>query len=286
MVNWFDAGGAAYARARPGYPAELARWLVEAADAGDGGAAGHGRGPLVVDVGCGNGQFTALLAERSGRVVGIDPSRSQLASGSAAGRLACGAAERLPVAGAVAGLVTAAQAAHWFDLPAFCAEVRRIAAPGALLALITYATPAIGAIADEEPGRGRSGDGADTGPGEDAARLADRFDRFYRGRDGVGPYWPPERGHIDDGYAHMAVPFEELPSDPRAPASAIERRWTYEELLAYVSTWSAARAARAAGRGDVIDAFAEDLRGLWGGADVRRLVHWEVTTRLFRIRRR
>ncbi|MGX5669457.1 hypothetical protein ACWKWD_01975 [Kocuria rhizophila] len=43
-----------------------------------------------------------------------------------------------PVADGSAVLVTAAQAAHWFDLPAFSAQARRIAAPGVALALISY----------------------------------------------------------------------------------------------------------------------------------------------------
>jgi SAM-dependent methyltransferase len=53
--NWFDQGGQAYARFRPDYPPELGARLASMAPA-------HG---LAVDVGCGNGQLTQLLAPRS-----------------------------------------------------------------------------------------------------------------------------------------------------------------------------------------------------------------------------
>jgi len=35
-------------------------------------------------------------------------------------------------------LATAAQAAHWFDLPAYYAEVRRVTRPGGIIALVSY----------------------------------------------------------------------------------------------------------------------------------------------------
>lgn len=47
-------------------------------------------------------------------------------------------AERLHVGDRSACLVTAAQAAHWFELPRFYDEVRRVSIPGAMLALFSY----------------------------------------------------------------------------------------------------------------------------------------------------
>ena len=51
-------------------------------------------------------------------------------------RSAEGRAEALPVPDACAGMITAAQAFHWFDIPRARAECQRVLAPGGQVALI------------------------------------------------------------------------------------------------------------------------------------------------------
>ena len=70
--NWFDQGGAAYARFRPEYPPELAAFFARVAPTP----------ALAVDVGCGTGQLTTQLAEHFERTIGLDPSADQLANAS------------------------------------------------------------------------------------------------------------------------------------------------------------------------------------------------------------
>lgn len=242
-TNWFDHGGGAYAQFRPEYPAELARFLA--------GIAPDRR--QAVDVGCGNGQLTRQLADHFARVIGLDPSADQLANALAHDGVhyQCAAAERLPVADRSTSLVTAAQAAHWFDLPAFYAEARRIARDGSVIALVSYGVPRL------EP-----------------AGLQERFSHFYWRE--IGPYWPAERKLVDSGYADLAFPFPEL----TAPAIGIDRSWRLAEVLGYVSTWSAVRRARETDRSDIVDAFARDLGALWGDPATARPVSWPVTMRL------
>jgi SAM-dependent methyltransferase len=242
--NWFDQGGQAYSRFRPEYPPELARLLASLSP----GTA------LAVDVGCGSGQLTAQLALHFDEVLGVDPSADQLAHAVKPPRVAylCAPAERLPLPDRVADLVTAAQAAHWFDLPRFYEEVRRVGARNALLALVTYGVPRL----DEE--------------------LDPRFARFYWQE--IGPYWPPERRLVDTGYADLPFPFEALP----APSLEIRKEWTLEELLGYISTWSAVRSVREASREDVLRRFASDLAALWGDPARRREVRWPIHLRLGR----
>ena len=86
-------------------------------------------------------------------------------------------------------LVTVAQALHWFDVTAFYAEARRVARPGALLAVWNYPRP-------QFVGR----------------RARPPFPRVLP--DVVGPYWPPERRHIEANYTTLPFPFER----DRAPA--------------------------------------------------------------------
>lgn len=240
--NWFDAGGSAYARFRPEYPPELAAFLATLAPAR----------ALAVDVGCGNGQLTVQLARHFESVLGLDPSADQIANAQAHDkvRFVCAPAEKLPVDDGSVNLITAAQAAHWFDLPRFFDEARRVAAPGAAIALISYG------VLKLEPA------------------LMDRFRRFYY--EEIGPYWPPERKRVDSGYADIEFPFEE----GSAPSIAMRKDWDLDELLGYVSTWSAVRSAREAGRDDMLTSFAEDLSGLWGGRETRRAVEWPLNMRV------
>ena len=240
--NWFDAGGSNYARFRPEYPPALASFLA-------------GLAPdraLAVDVGCGNGQLTAQLAAHFDEVIGVDPSADQIANAKPASGASylCAPAEKLPVPDGAASLVAAAQAAHWFDLPQFFTEARRIAAPGAVIALVSYG------ILRLEPA------------------LHERFDQFYWKE--IGPYWPPERKLVDTGYADIAFPFRERP----AAEIAMEKHWTLDELLGYISTWSAVRQAREAGKEHMLTAFAADLAAMWGDPGTRRLVAWPLNMRL------
>ncbi len=241
--NWFDAGGEQYSRFRPTYPPELAERLAAAAPARR----------LAVDVGCGNGQLTRLLAGQFEQVVGIDASADQIAHADPHERVVYrrAAAESLPFDDGTVDCVTAAQAAHWFDLPAFYAEVARIAAPGAVVALVSYG---IATIDDE--------------------RVDARFRALHR--DQLGHFWPPERQHVDEGYRSFDFPFMEWEPEPLA----IERALDAQALLGYVSTWSAVRAARDAGAGALLIAFAADLAELWPPQRATLRITWPVTMRI------
>lgn len=243
--NWFEQDGRAYARFRPVYPPELAAYLASVSRSRR----------LAVDVGCGNGQLTQLLPPHFSTVIGLDPSADQIANIVPDERITyqCAAAEQLPLPDRCADLVTAAQAAHWFDLPDFYQEARRIAQPGCVLALISYGVPIL------EPD------------------LDERFQSFYR--DEIGPYWPPERRLVDSDYASIDFPVEELPK----PTLEIRADWQLPEFLGYLLTWSAIRSAREAGREDVLMSFADDIAHAWGHESVRRRTTWPINMRIGRL---
>jgi Methylase involved in ubiquinone/menaquinone biosynthesis len=245
LRNWFDQGGQAYARFRPEYPAELSAYLATMAP----------DRVLAVDVGCGSGQLTRQLAGHFDAVVGFDPSQDQIAHSAPQERVsyACAPAEDLPLPSRSASLITAAQAAHWFDLPRFYAEVRRVAEPGAVLALISY-----GVLRLE-------------------GTLGERFAQFYWQE--IGPFWPAERKLVDSGYATLEFPFAEFPG----PEIAIRLMWNLAEFLGYVSTWSAVRSAREAGREDLLHDFAADMAALWGDPATAQRVSWPINMRVGRL---
>lgn len=243
--NWFDQGGQRYARFRPEYPDALCAFLARLAPARK----------LAVDVGCGTGQLCVQLARAFDAVVGIDPSQDQITNAAAAARVRylCAPAEKLPLPDGCAQLVTAAQAAHWFDLPLFYAEARRIGVRGGALALISYGVLVL----------------------DDA--LRERFARFYY--DEIGAFWPPERKLVDTGYAGIDFPFAPM----ETPALDIRKDWDLEQLLGYISTWSAVRRAREAGREEILKNFADDLAALWGAPAHTRPVAWPINMRVGRL---
>lgn len=235
----FSQGSAAYASARPRYPRALADWLASVAPAPG----------LAWDVGCGSGQLSTLLGERFTRVIATDASAQQLehAEGHPRVEYRCAAAEDSGLEANSVDVVTAAQAAHWFDLPRFYAEVRRVArAPESVVALITYSFHTVAPAVDDVLGR------------------------FALGT--LAGFWPKERAHVDVGYASLEFPFARL----EAPPLELCADWGVDAMLAYVRTWSAVSAFVRAGREAEVRAFEAEVRAAWGPIAARR-VTWPLT---------
>jgi ubiquinone/menaquinone biosynthesis C-methylase UbiE len=174
--DYFSATAAAYAQHRPTYPPEVVDFLARSCLDPD----------VAWDCGCGSGQLSVLLADRFQHVLATDLSGQQLANARQHPRVEyrLGSAEASGLTGKSVDLAVAAQAAHWFDLPAYYAEVRRVTKPGGIIALITY-----GNMVAEQT-------------------VLQVLHHFYK--DVTGPYWPPGRKHVEDGYRSFAFPFERL----------------------------------------------------------------------------
>ena len=114
-------------RFRPSYPPEVLDLLKA--------ECGFTPASLVADIACGTGIFTKLLLENGNRVFGVEPNQSMRGAGEAylAGypSLAsiAGTAESTTLAEHCVDFVTAAQAAHWFDLAKTRQEFSRILRP-------------------------------------------------------------------------------------------------------------------------------------------------------------
>lgn len=103
----------------------------------------------IVDVGCGPGQAIRALAPRFTHAFGIDPSEGMISTARSLGgatstaepiRFEVSTAEDLsslspPIPDGSIDLITAATAAHWFDLPRFWPQAARILKPGGSVAL-------------------------------------------------------------------------------------------------------------------------------------------------------
>ena len=166
-------------------------------------APGHAR---VWDAGCGNGQASVALAQVFDRVYATDASAEQIANALPARNVEyhVAPAERCPLPAASCDAVTVAQAAHWFDLEAFYREAKRILKPGGLVVLWCYGIHSVDPETDVLIGE------------------------LYS--DTLGEDWPPERAHIETGYADLEFPFAEL----SAPGFSLEVRWSAHQLADYL----------------------------------------------------
>ncbi|XP_071506858.1 uncharacterized methyltransferase Mb3374-like [Diadema antillarum] len=101
-----------------------------------------GKPALVVDVGCGSGQFTQSLARYCDRVMGFDLSKGQIAEANRLIQMpnlefSVAPSDDLPLQDKSVDLMTVASAAHWFPLATFSAEAERVLRPGGVIAILT-----------------------------------------------------------------------------------------------------------------------------------------------------
>jgi SAM-dependent methyltransferase len=242
----FSDRAAGYREYRPTYPRELVDFL---ADTSPGTA-------LAWEAGCGSGQLSVGLLERFDRVVATDASAEQLAHARRHERIEYrrALAEDSGLPAHCADLAVAAQAAHWFDLDAYYAEVKRVARRGAVIALICYDL---------------------LSAGDDVDPIVSHFYREV-----LAPYWPPERRLVEAGYRTIPFPFEEIP----APALELHADWTLEQLLGYARTWSGVRALEKARGPGAVEALGEELAPLWGdGGKATRRITWPLAMRVGRV---
>jgi hypothetical protein len=103
------------------------------------------------------------------------------------------------------------------------------------------------------------------------------MNRFYH--DIVGPFWPPERRVIEEGYATLPFPFAEI----EPPPFRIEVRWSLPQLIGYLETWSATQRFIETNELNPLTLIADELESAWNGRDSAKLVVWPLTVRIGRV---
>jgi hypothetical protein len=197
------------------------------------------------------------LAARFKQVIATDGSQEQIASAKTRPNIEyrVATAEQSGLPDQSVALITVAQAVHWFDLSRFYAEAQRVLTREGLLAVWAY--------------------GINQVEGEAVDRLVQDFYSNV-----VGPYWPPERSLVEEGYRTIPFPFDEL----APPSIRMETRWTLDELLGYFSTWSATtRFIKATGR-NPLEPLAEALNAVWSEPISPRQIVWPLSLRVGRRR--
>lgn len=201
-TDLFSAGADSYAKYRPTYPKELYDYILQFV----------GEREAAWDCATGNGQAASALAAWFHRVDATDSSAEQLKRAIPLPNVhyQVATAENTPFAADSFDLITVATAYHWLNWEAFHREATRVGKPGAVVAVWAYN---ILRCDDQQI---------------DRAIRDFYFDVMY-------PYWDKERRHVENAYATVAFDF--LPLPPKE--FAIEKTWTKEDVLGYISTWSA-----------------------------------------------
>jgi ubiquinone/menaquinone biosynthesis C-methylase UbiE len=235
MKDNFSKQSSAYAQFRPGYPAAFFDFLFQHCHQFE----------YAWDCATGNGQIAMQLAERFEHVEATDISDNQLlhAIPHARVRYTNQPAEAPLFGEVIFDLIVVGQAAHWFSLERFYTQVRRVIKPGGLLVLVGYYLP-------------RFNDPAIDG----------LVNHLYTSV--LGPYWDVERRWVDQQYATLPFPFEEIPF----PKMSMEYTWTSDQLIGYLSTWSAAQHfIQKNGSTPIDQSFLEALNVAWPAGTLRQV---------------
>lgn len=238
----FSGVAGQYAQFRPRYPRSLFEYL----------AGQCARTERAWDCACGSGQASLALAEHFSCVVATDASAAQVAAAATHPRVLyrVAPAEASGLEPASVDLVTVAQALHWLDLDAFYREVRRVLRPEGVLAVWCY--------------------GRFDVEGREIDAL---LQRFYD--ETIGPFWPPERAHVEAGYRHFPFPF--APLDP--PPLQMQTSWSLSHLTGYLRSWSATSRYLQIKGHDPVEPLEQLLRPLWGGEERTRRITWPLSLR-------
>lgn len=237
----FSGHAALYNQYRPDYPTALYRFLADNVPV-------H---KLVWDCATGNGQAACALADYFDKVIATDASAAQLKQAQPHPKVEylVAPAEQTPFADRSLYLITVAQALHWFELADFYREVQRVLKPGGALAVWSYnllqCDPAIDVL----------------------------LNRFYA--ETVGPWWPPERVHIENGYRHLPFPFPE----EKSPGFAMQAQWDLWQLLGYLHTWSAVQRYQKEQSKDPVALIEPELTEHWGDPRKVRAIRWPLALR-------
>lgn len=226
MKDNFSEQSSEYAQFRPGYPREVFRFIKKHLAAYD----------FAWDCGTGNGQVAAELSKFFGRVEATDISKEQLENAKKKENIhySLQQAEKTDFPSQNFDLIISAQAAHWFDLPEFFKEVRRCLKPDGIVMLIGY-----GLFSSNEP-------------------TNEIIQHFYK--EIIGPFWDPERKHLEEAYQSFDFPFAEI----ETPDFVQNYTWDIEHLLGYLRTWSAVKHYEKKKKKDPVALIEEELRKAFG----------------------
>lgn len=239
----FSGHAPEYAKQRPTYPGELFTYLADQSPSTE----------CAWDCATGSGQAAVALAEFYNAVIATDASAEQVKNASPHPKVTyrVAPAEKSGIPSASCDLVTVAQALHWFDFDRFNEECFRVLRPGGVVAAWSYGLARVSSGIDEI------------------------INDFYAGE--IDPFWPEGRHYVENQYRDIPFPFAKI----TPPNFEMTLRWSADQTLAYLRTWSAVQRFKNQHDRDPVDRIAETLRTEWGPGD--RTVTWPLTLLIGRV---
>ncbi|MFT6835281.1 MAG: hypothetical protein ACJA0H_001317 [Francisellaceae bacterium] len=149
--------------------------------------------------------------------------------------------------------MTVAQAAHWFNMPSFEEECRRVGKEGGVVALWTYNLFEIDSEIDVI------------------------INNFYWNL--LSGYWPKGREHVEQGYEDVNLSLEKLD----APEFSMSKQWTFNQVIGYLSSWSALQKYLEVNDSSPIDLVKQDLAKAWGDIESIKTISWPLLLKMYRL---
>ncbi|KAN0039505.1 hypothetical protein ACTA71_007294 [Dictyostelium dimigraforme] len=197
---------------------------------------------LAIDIGCGSGQATVRLADYFKKVIGFEPSQGQIDNAEKVENVEyrLSAAEKIDLPSGSVDLITVAQAAHWFNLPVFYEESKRLLRDDGSLIIWSYGLMKIT-------------------NNSDAQKVHEKH--YY---ETIGKqYWAPERQYIDDEYVDIKPTFE----NTSRKTISLPKSMSINDMIGYYSSWSGYAAFIKAGNKDVLPEIKETLLNAYKTTD-------------------
>lgn len=205
------------------------------------------------DAATGNGQVAHVLAGYFEKVVATDISSNQLAHALEHKNIEYRQerAEACSCGDHVFDLVVIAQAIHWLHFDSFYREVKRTLKSDGLFVVMGYGLFSVNEAVD--------------------AVIAHFYTETLRN------CWDPERRYLDENYATIPFPFQEL----NTPAFEMKYEWKLDQLTGFLNTWSAVQHYISKFGNNPVDEVRKHLETVWPSQQINT-VHFPLLLRVGR----
>lgn len=234
-----------YAIHRPRYPKDIYNYLASLVSSKQ----------IAWDAGTGSGQVAVALTDYFQHVIATDASSDQIENAFQHEQIdyRIEPAEQTSITSNSVDLVTVGTAVHWFELDAFYQEVNRVCKRNAVVAVWVYNLPTIESNVD---------------------KILDRFTNKI-----LKPYWPERLHYLFEQYRTLPFPFEEI----LPPKFTMETEWNLDDLVGFLSSWSAIPIYLKAEGIHPLNKIMEDLQRSWVDSSQKKWVKWPLFFRIGRI---